>query len=128
MKARREHRIPLCDRAMAILEAAAPYRKADGLIFPANRKGGQLSNMVFEMLLRRLEINCRSAWLPVQLQRFLPFGNIIILGGKRSGPCPQPWQLYGIKLCANGPIRPAPWTHVGMGRIPIDTDSRYRIK
>ena len=55
MKARREHRIPLTDAAIAVLDTARPYSR-DGLIFPAKRKGGQLSNMVFEMLLRRLDV------------------------------------------------------------------------
>ena len=56
MKARREHRVPLCDRAVALLGEARALNQADGLIFPAKRKGGKLSNMVLEMLLRRLEI------------------------------------------------------------------------
>ena len=57
MKARREHRIPLSKAAMHVLERSRQFCKEDGeIIFPAKRKGGQLSNMVFEMMLRRLEI------------------------------------------------------------------------
>lgn len=56
MKARREHRVPMSDRAIEVLKEAQKYDRGNGLIFPAKRKGGQLSNMVFEMLLRRLEI------------------------------------------------------------------------
>ncbi|MYC31530.1 MAG: tyrosine-type recombinase/integrase [Chloroflexi bacterium] len=57
MKARREHRIPLSEAAMHVLERSRQFCKEDGgVIFPAKRKGGQLSNMVFEMMLRRLEI------------------------------------------------------------------------
>ena len=57
MKARREHRVPLSDRAVDVLLEALALTD-DALIFPAKRNGGQLSNMVFEMLLRRLEIPC----------------------------------------------------------------------
>ena len=61
MKMRREHRVPLSDRAMAILAEARELGKGDadddGLIFPRS-KGGQLSNMAFVMLLRRLGIAC----------------------------------------------------------------------
>ena len=57
VKARREHQVPLSDRAVAVLLEARAL-SADALIFPAKRKGGHLSNMVFDMLLRRLEIPC----------------------------------------------------------------------
>ena len=57
MKARREHRVPPSNRTVAVLLEARALT-ADALIFPAKRKGGQMSNMVFEMLLRRLEIPC----------------------------------------------------------------------
>ena len=56
MKARREHRVPLPDRAVDILTEARPLGQGNGLVFPSNRTDGPLSNMVFEMLLRRLAI------------------------------------------------------------------------
>ena len=59
MKARREHRVPLAQRSLKILEQAALL--GDGsdssLIFPANREGNHLSDMAFTMMLRRLEIS-----------------------------------------------------------------------
>ena len=54
MKARREHRVPLPRRAMAVLEEARSLGTGSGLVFPS-RKGKPLSNMAFTMLLRRLE-------------------------------------------------------------------------
>jgi integrase len=52
MKASREHRVPLPDRAMAILEAV---RKLDSpRVFPGVR-GGQMSGMAMAMLLRRMK-------------------------------------------------------------------------
>ena len=56
MKARRPHRVPLSNRAIEILREAWEISGPDGLIFPTKRSGKAMSNMVFEMLLRRLEI------------------------------------------------------------------------
>lgn len=53
MKGGREHRVPLSAEAIAVLQRAheiAPT--ASHLVFPGQR-GGMMSNMVFEMLLRR---------------------------------------------------------------------------
>ena len=56
MKARREHRVPLTDRAIEILFEAHALCKS-GYVFPSKRDATQpMSNMAFEMLLRRLEI------------------------------------------------------------------------
>ena len=54
MKARREHRVPLSRRALAILEEARSLGKGTAFVFPS-RKGEPLSNMAFTMLLRRLD-------------------------------------------------------------------------
>ena len=56
MKARRPHRVPLSDRALAILAEARELTSGDGLVFPGSK--GQLSNMSFAMLLRRLGLDC----------------------------------------------------------------------
>ena len=57
MKARRPHTVPLSTRAIEILRDAWEISGQDGgLIFPTKRSGKPMSNMVFEMLLRRLEI------------------------------------------------------------------------
>ena len=53
MKARREHRVPLSHRAMAVLKEVRSLGTGSGLVFPS-RKGKPLSNMAFTMLLRRL--------------------------------------------------------------------------
>jgi integrase len=51
-KAGREHRIPLTDRAVAIL-GEMEKAKSGEYVFPGQRPGRPLSNMAFEMLLRR---------------------------------------------------------------------------
>jgi integrase len=52
-KAAREHRVPVSDRAVAILKDQDKGRTGD-YVFPGQRKGRPLSNMAFEMLLRRI--------------------------------------------------------------------------
>ena len=56
MKAKREHRVAISDRAVAILEEARERFGDDDLLFPSNRKQGALSNEAFRVLLGRLEI------------------------------------------------------------------------
>ena len=56
MKSRKEHRVPLADRAIAILEQAKALDVGNGLVFPNRRTGEPLSNMAFDRLLTRLEI------------------------------------------------------------------------
>jgi integrase len=57
MKARREHRVPLSARALAILDEmrlARDGNNGDAFVFPGGKAGKPLSNMAFLMLLRRM--------------------------------------------------------------------------
>jgi integrase len=57
MKARREHRIPLSPRALAVLREMQTSRPSDDVnayVFPGPRAAKPLSNMAFLMLLRRM--------------------------------------------------------------------------
>ncbi len=51
----RPHRIPLSDRALAILEKLAEA-KTGKLVFPGQRKGKSLSSMAMEMVMRRMKV------------------------------------------------------------------------
>lgn len=53
MKARKEHRVPLSDAALAIVEKMAKTRSGD-YVFPGARAGQPLSNMALLMTLRRM--------------------------------------------------------------------------
>jgi len=56
MKARREHRVPLSARALAILEEMQAHRASDdAFVFSGGKPGKPLSNMAFLMLLRRMK-------------------------------------------------------------------------
>ena len=53
MKGGAEHRIPLTDAALAVLNEATPLRRDDGHVFPSPRKhGSPLSDMTLTKLLR----------------------------------------------------------------------------
>lgn len=54
MKMHREHRVPLSDRALAILAEAQALSTSGPFVFPGRSGGKPLSNMAFLMLLRRL--------------------------------------------------------------------------
>jgi integrase len=55
MKATREHRIPLSDRAVAVLLELEPLR-AGTYVFPGQRRDQPLSSMALEMILRRMKV------------------------------------------------------------------------
>lgn len=55
MKAGREHRVPLSQRAAAILVRLTGARSGD-FVFPGQRRDKPLSNMAMEMMLRRMKI------------------------------------------------------------------------
>jgi len=56
MKAEREHRVPLCDRALAILEEVRPLRAADDdFLFPGLLYRKPLSNMAMAAVLKRMK-------------------------------------------------------------------------
>ena len=56
MKAGREHRVPLSARALAILRRAKELAPEGTLIFSGRQAGKPMSNMVFLMALRRMEV------------------------------------------------------------------------
>lgn len=55
MKARTEHRVPLSDAALAILNEMFLLKDEDGFVFPGQRRGKPLSNMAMLVLLRRMD-------------------------------------------------------------------------
>ena len=56
MKATREHRVPLCARALAILKEMEPLRDGE-CVFPGQRPAQPLSTMALEMILRRMKVD-----------------------------------------------------------------------
>lgn len=56
MKAGKEHRVPLTERALAILREMENLKESD-FVFPGGRKGKPMSNMAMNQLLKRMEVN-----------------------------------------------------------------------
>jgi integrase len=56
MKAGRVHRVPLCDRAVAIVKQLAETATGE-FVFAGYKPGKPLSNMAMEMMLRRMKID-----------------------------------------------------------------------
>ena len=56
MKARKEHRVPLTDRMITILEEAAALHPSKDLIFPNRNRGKPFSDSTFSKLFREKEI------------------------------------------------------------------------
>ncbi len=54
MKGGREHRVPLSNRAIALVDELAPLRGQGRFLFPGERSNGQLSNMAMLMALDRM--------------------------------------------------------------------------
>jgi integrase len=60
MKAKRLHRVPLSDAAMAVLEKSATLRTStdnDAFVFPGMKAGKPVSNMTMDMVLRRSKLD-----------------------------------------------------------------------
>ncbi len=57
MKAGREHRVPLSERALAILDEVQALSDGSGLVFPGTRTGKPLSDMTLSKLMRDLDLD-----------------------------------------------------------------------
>ncbi len=62
MKAGKEHRVPLSDAALAIVNAL-PHEDRNALVFGSPR-GGTLSDMSLTAVLRRMKVDARMAFAP----------------------------------------------------------------
>jgi integrase len=59
MKGQREHRVPLSDRALAILAEMAAIRQSE-FVFPGDKPGKPLSIMALAMALRRMGVDATT--------------------------------------------------------------------
>lgn len=56
MKMGKEHRVPLSDRAVAILKEVEPLRGKADLVFPGSKEDAPLSDMVWKALMKRMGV------------------------------------------------------------------------
>lgn len=54
MKAKKEHRVPLSQEAIALLESIKLYTQLQDFIFPAPRNGSMLSDISLTTLIKRM--------------------------------------------------------------------------
>ena len=60
MKARVEHRVPLSNRSVEILERAKEITDGSDYLFPGRFIGKPISNMAFLMIIRRMQANATA--------------------------------------------------------------------
>jgi integrase len=60
MKAGKEHRVPLSERALAVVSDLNEARVSD-YVFPGQKPGRPLSSMAFDMLMRRMKVDAYTA-------------------------------------------------------------------
>ncbi len=112
MKANREHRVPLCGRAVEVLREAERLRdvvasvERAGLVFPS-RRGKVLSDMVFWKLVKQQRLECVAARLPLVVPGLGGGEDRPSAGGDRGGSGARGGQPDGGGLRALGPVRAA---------------------
>ena len=120
MKARREHRVPLADRALEILvEARELDGLGSGLVFPAGQNGKPLSNATHLALLRRLGIPAVPHGFPKQLQGLVHGAHRYPVGLWGRPPWLIPWAIQRKQLTPEATFLTRRRRVDGiMGRIP----------
>ena len=116
MKGRRDHRVPLSDRAMAILGEARELADGSGLVFPSPR-GRPLSDSTLSKLLRELEIEAvphgyRSSFRDWTAERSNAPREVCELALAHVNS-----DRVEAGVSANGPFRAAARVDAGMGEL-----------
>ena len=116
MKMKREHRVPLCGRALAILAVARAL--GDGpLVFPS-RSGRRLDLKQLRLLLERCGIAAVPHGFRSSFRDWAGRGDGPSARGHRGGarPCRRQQGRGGLRPL--GPVRAAATAHGQLGRLP----------
>ena len=115
MKAKREHRVPLCGRAAELLDAARTLGDGD-LVFPMRRPAGGGVDAAEDAPAARGRGRCPR--LPVVVPGLGGGADQPPAGGHRggAGACGAEQGRGGV--CAVGPVRASPAVDGRMGRVP----------
>ena len=119
MKANREHRVPLSNRALEVLDAAAELSDGSGLVFPGARPGRPLSENTHAKLLRELGFDA-DARLPVELPRLCGRADAHAARGNGGGTRAYDQEQGRGRVRSQRPVREAPRAHGVVGGIPPD--------
>ena len=107
MRAGREHRVPLADCALAVLNEARELSDAGGIVLPSPR-GLVLHQATLAGLARDLKIGSRAARVPVQLPGLGRGVHGRARRGVRDRAGPRQHRPRGSGLPPHRPVRPAP--------------------
>ena len=117
MKAKREHRVPLTDRGLAILgEAQPPGGGYAGLVFPSP-SGKSLSDMTHRKLLMTLGIDCVPHGFRSSFRDWAAEQTDAPHGGHGSGFSACCGKLHRGRLFSLGPVREAAGSDGAVGRV-----------
>ena len=116
MKAKREHRVPLCGRALELLDAARKLGDGNRLVFPM-RSGKAVAASTLPKMPGPSGRRGRPR-LPFQLPGLSGRGDRPPARGHRGGACPCRCEPRRGGLCAVGPVRAAATADGRLGGVP----------
>ena len=120
MKAGMEHRVPLSDAALAVLDRARPLR---GRFGPGLSLSGRPGTAAVRYDADEGAADNGSGRqgdgprLQEQLQGLVHGADRRAVGGERGGSCSYPGQHDRTGVCTERPLREAPLAHAAMGRF-----------
>ena len=117
MKSAREHRVPLAPRCLEILARAKEIASDSDFIFPGRSVNKPLSDMVFLMMLRRMQLDVTAHGFQVLVSRLGVGVHQFSPRGMRTGPCPRHRRQDGSRLSARRSAREAARADVRMGDV-----------
>ena len=115
MKARREHRVPLSKRALALLDEGKGLSDGEGLIFPNKHSGKPITNMGLNKMLERLEIPAVPHGFRSSFKDWTIEQTSTPWAVAEAGTGPQPGQLDGNSLCQVRPVCKASFVDAAVG-------------
>ena len=123
MKAKREHRVPLCRRAVEILDEARTLDDGSPLVF-TDGAGRQLNGKRLRRAAPKARDRGRAARLPVQLSGLGGRGNGPSARGDRGGAGARGPEQGRGRVSAHGPVRAPPSADERLGRVSGPRASR----
>ena len=119
MKAGIEHRVPLSQQALDVLEQARSIDDGSGLVFPSTR-GGQLGNMTMTKMLRSTGLSQRATvhGFRTSLQDVVHGSRRCLLGRGRGVAGASAWRQCRASLCKVRSARATPDAHAGLVDLP----------
>ena len=107
MKAKLEHRVPLSERAVAVLDEAREIADRSGLLFPSPT-GRVLSDSTLSKLLRELGIGAVPHGFRSSFRDWAAERTDVPAGGLRTRPGARQQRPRGGRLPSQRPIRAPP--------------------